>query len=64
MQWIKAVWEKVSVDAIQNCWLHTGILPETLIEIMKIDTENALIVYNDDISLKMREDIEAAAREK
>ena len=36
MQWIKAAWEKVSVDATKNCWLHTGILPQTLIENMTI----------------------------
>ncbi|KAG2193447.1 hypothetical protein INT46_011083 [Mucor plumbeus] len=64
MQWIKAAWEKVSADAIKNCWLHTGILPETLIENMAIATENALIVYDDDISLEMREDIEVAVREE
>jgi hypothetical protein len=31
---------------------------------MKIDTENALIVYDDDISLEMREDIEAAGERR
>jgi hypothetical protein len=62
---MKAAWEKVPCDAIKNCLLHTGILPKILIENMKIETENALfIVHDDDISLEMRKDIEAAMGEE
>ncbi|KAG2189620.1 hypothetical protein INT46_004874 [Mucor plumbeus] len=65
MQWIKAAWKKASANAIKNCWLHTGILPETVIENMAISIENALIVYDDGISLEMREDIiKVAVREE
>jgi hypothetical protein len=59
-------WEKVSGDTIKNCWLHTGILPETLNKNMAIDSKNALIVYDEGISLEIREegDIQAPVKEK
>ncbi|KAG2189555.1 hypothetical protein INT46_002500 [Mucor plumbeus] len=58
-------WEKVSGDAIKNCWLHTGILPKTFIENMAIDSKNAFIVYDDGISFEIRkEDIQTPVKEK